>query len=67
MTAGISGGRGDGTPWPPVGGELDVGDEEGQDLIQARLAIPVEEPAERAVVPDADVEERAAPKRARKS
>lgn len=58
MTVGISGGRGDGTPWPPPGGELSVGDEEGRHLIQAKFAVPVEEPVERAVPPAVDVEKR---------
>ena len=58
MKAGISGGRGDGTVWPPVDGVLEVGDEEGRDLCAAGLAIPY-------VDPDADVEKRAElPKRA---
>ena len=61
MRLGISGGRGDGTPWPPPGGELDVGDEEGAQLCAAGLAAPVAvpEPVERAVPPD-DTEVRAA-------
>lgn len=48
MTISISGGRGDGTPWPPAGGELYVSDEEGADLCRARMAVPVAEapPAE---------------------
>ena len=58
MLTGISGGRGDGTEWPPPGGELDVGDEEGRALIQAGHAIRVEPPVERAVPPAADVETR---------
>lgn len=61
MLVGISGGRGDNTPWPGPGDTLTVDDAEGRHLIQARLAVAVEEPAERAVIPDADVEERAAP------
>lgn len=67
MTAGISGGRGDGTQWPHPGGELDVGDEEGRHLVQAGLAVAVPPPVERAVPPQVDVEERATlPKRAPK-
>lgn len=64
MLAGISGGRGDGTPWPPPGGELHVGDEEGRQLCAARLAVPVPEPelrTETATPAAADVEERATP------
>ena len=52
MVTGISGGRGDGTPWPPPGGILEVGDEEGRDLVAAGHAIPY-------VDPDAGVEKRA--------
>jgi hypothetical protein len=59
MLVGISGGRGDGTEWPAPGGEFTVGDEEGRELVQARLAVRVEEPMERAVAPAADVETRA--------
>ena len=51
MRTGISGGRGDGTAWPPPGGILEVGDEEGRDLCAAGLAIPY-------VDPDAGVEKR---------
>ena len=48
MTISVSGGRGDGTQWPPAGGELHVSDEEGADLCRARMAVPVAEapPAE---------------------
>lgn len=64
MLAGISGGRGDGTMWPPPGGVLEVDAEEGAALCRARLAVPVAEPepVETAVPPHADVEERAAPR-----
>jgi hypothetical protein len=41
MLVSLSGGRGDGTQWPPAGGTLDVGDREGMELCTARLAIPV--------------------------
>lgn len=41
MTVGLSGGRGDGTQWPPAGDVLDVGDREGMELCMARLAVPV--------------------------
>lgn len=65
MVVGISGGRGDGTPWPPRGGELDVSDEEGVSLCRARLAIPVaasEPPVETPEQPlAAAVEQRAEP------
>ena len=46
MRTGISGGRGDGTPWPPPGGLLDVGDEEGRALCAAGHAIPYVDPEE---------------------
>jgi hypothetical protein len=39
----ISGGRGDGTPWPVAGETLAVDDEEGAELCTARLAVPVAE------------------------
>lgn len=68
MIVPVSGGRGDGSPWPPVGGELEVGAEEGADLCRARLAVPVAEPdgpAEKAVPAATDTEERAAPKASR--
>lgn len=41
MIVPISGGRGDGTEWPHPGGILEVDDEEGRHLCQARLAVPV--------------------------
>ena len=66
MVVGISGGRGDGIPWPPPGGTLTVDDDEGRHLIQARLAVPVAEPdgpVEAPAPPVVDVEERATPKR----
>ena len=61
MLVGISGGRGDGTPWPDVGGELDVSDDEGAQLCASGLAAPVAQdaPVETAVPPVADVEVRA--------
>ena len=68
MLAGISGGRGDGTMWPPQGGTLEVDADEGASLCRAHLAVPVAEPEpepEKAVPPRDDVEERTAPKTAR--
>ena len=44
MLYAISGGRGDGTPWPAAGEELTVDDEEGAQLCAARLAVPVAVP-----------------------
>jgi hypothetical protein len=69
MLIGISGGRGDGTPWPPPGGELDVSDEEGAHLCAARMAVPVpEEPAaETAVAPGDDTEKRVSGRQKRAS
>lgn len=65
MVVGISGGRGDGTEWPPRGGELDVSDEEGVSLCRARLAIPVAAPEPPVETPEqslaAAVEQRAEP------
>lgn len=70
MLAHISGGRGDGTEWPREGEEIDVGDEEGRHLVQARLAVPVPvaPPVEKAVPPTVADEPRTAPSatRARK-
>jgi hypothetical protein len=67
MLVGISGGRGDGTAWPPAGGELTVDVAEGTALCRGGLAVPVPvpDPVERAVAPDVDVEERAAKPAAR--
>ena len=39
----ISGGRGDGTPWPAVGETLVVDTAEGAQLVAAGLAVPVVE------------------------
>jgi len=72
MLVPISGGRGDGTEWPRVGEEIDVGDEEGRHLCQAQLAVPVPVEAplvEKAVPPTTADEPRTAPSatRARKT
>lgn len=50
MKAGITGTR-DGSPWPPIGGEIVVPDIEGATLCSQGLAEPVAEPSkpERAV------------------
>lgn len=59
MMIGISGGRGDGTPWPAPGEILDTDDREGRDLCAARLAVPVvEERAETPKPAEVDVEKR---------
>ena len=55
MIVGISGGRGDGSDWPPPGGKILVGDQEAEQLIAHQMARPAPHPAvkeERAVVPD---------------
>jgi hypothetical protein len=39
MLIGISGGRADDRPWPPVGEEIEVPDHEGEDLVRARHAL----------------------------
>jgi hypothetical protein len=54
MRVGISGSR-DGQDWPPIGGELEVSDEEGAQLCAGGLAEPVADT-------DADVEKAVAPK-----
>lgn len=38
MKVGVSGNRGDGTEWPPRGGEIEVPDAEGKDLCDAGMA-----------------------------
>lgn len=55
MVVGVSGGRGDGSPWPEAGGEIEVDDEEGAALCAARIAVPVaaERKAETRPAPDA--------------
>lgn len=60
MLVGISGGRGDGSPWPHPGQVLEVDDAEGAHLCAGRLAVPVAEdpPVEKAVPPQGDVEAR---------
>ena len=61
----ISGGRGDGSPWPPAGGELITDEDEATQLCRAGLAVPIpDDPVETAVPAAADTETRAAtPKR----
>src|SRR5258707_875009 len=39
MEYGISGGRADGTDWPPAGGLLECSDAEAADLVAAHLAV----------------------------
>ena len=68
MLTWISGGRGDGTDWPPAGSELTVDDDEGRQLCAAGHAVPVvEERAEKAVPPATDVETRAPKSRSSRS
>jgi hypothetical protein len=61
MIGEISGSR-DGVPWPPVGGVVDLPDDEAIRLVENRMAVPVvdpEYPVEAAVVNDPAVEKRA--------
>jgi hypothetical protein len=44
MAISISGGRGDGTPWPDAGGVLEVDAEEGAALVAGKMAVAVPEP-----------------------
>lgn len=45
----------DGADWPPVGGELEVPDDEGADLIRNGYALPADEPHTRALIePDTE-------------
>ena len=69
MLVQVSGGRGDGTPWPAPGATLDVDDEEGRHLCQARLAVPVaaSDAPEKAVPSEDDVETRAPKPRSTRS
>lgn len=54
MKVGMSGTR-SGEDWPPLGGILEVDDEEGAQLCTAGLAVPVvEDETEKAVAPDAE-------------
>jgi hypothetical protein len=56
MRALVSGLR-DGQPWPPVGGTVEVSDDEAETLLRNRLAEPVFDPesgVERAVAPSAE-------------
>lgn len=43
MQVGVSGNRGDGTEWPPFGGEIEVPDAEGKDLCDSGMATEVKE------------------------
>lgn len=60
----------DGKPWPPRGNVIDLPDEEARHMIAAEQAVPATGPAargpraaERAIVPDDDVEFRQAKER----
>ena len=68
MRAAISGTR-NGVTWPPIGGEIEVGDEEGAQLCAAGMATPIMQRAtdhvETAVAPTAEV--RRGPGRPRKT
>lgn len=64
MKVGISGGRADGTEWPPAGETLEVGAREGAELCAAHLAEPVaevEKPAETRPAPEAEKRAAAGP------
>lgn len=50
MLVSISGTR-NGDDWPPAGGEIDLPDNEAIDLLNARLAAPVEVAVETADAP----------------
>lgn len=52
MKVGISGGRGDGTDWPNVGGTLEVPDAEGKDLCGAGMAEQVDDERPAKVEPE---------------
>lgn len=54
----ISGGRADGTDWPPPGSVLEVEDREGAELCAAGLAEPVAEVEEPAETPEQPLETR---------
>lgn len=58
MKVGMSGTR-NGEDWPPLGGELEVDDDEGAQLCAGGLAEPVAEPekVETAVAPKAETRE----------
>ena len=55
MLVSITGGRGDGTQWPPAGGVLVTGDDEARQLIRGGMA-RVAPDEERAVMPVAAAE-----------
>lgn len=61
----MSGLRGDGSDWPPIGSVLEVDDEEGAHLCQAGICEPVVEDETEKAVPLA-AEKRAASKRSAK-
>jgi hypothetical protein len=59
MVVAVSGTRG-GEDWPPIGGILEVGDEEGAQLCAGQLAVPVADKdagVEKAVAPEAEERE----------
>ena len=67
MRVAISGTR-NGASWPPIGGEIDVGDDEGAQLCAAGMAVPVAEirgKVETAVAPTPEL--RRSPGRPRKT
>lgn len=64
MKVSISGAR-DGQSWPPIGGEVDLPDQEGADMCAAGMAVPVavEAPVEKAVEPEPETRDEDKPKR----
>lgn len=54
MKVEVSGNRGDGTEWPSRGGEIEVPDAEGADLVASDMAVEVkaEKKAEKKVEPE---------------
>ena len=62
----VSGGRADGSDWPPSGGVLEVEDREGAELCAAGLAEPVAE-ERKAETPEQHLEKRTEKRAAPKS
>lgn len=60
MKGDITGTR-NGEPWPPVGGEIDLPDEEAANLCAAGMAVPVKEDKVETATPPAEEETRDEP------
>ena len=56
MFTGISGGRGDGTDWPPPGGFIDLDDEEARAIVAGGLGRYAPEEERRPAESDAETE-----------